>query len=618
MIRKFKIHFRGKNPEGAAIIIDKEKENIQTKEIDFCYCYELETGKISLYNVEIPYMCGNFDNIERVDINALIKENLINDKKIIKDYDEETFNGKEVCLNSYNYYTSSYCYDTVDINEVLEIDFHGNILNNTENIKPEVLKYVIPENCIGYMDKNILIFKIPDMNATKKVFEFSYHPNTGLTQIGDDMIKYNTVEFDTFKDGSEMKLIRSDGTEIKLLKKNIYEFFKHDNSKGCDMKLFSGFISKEFRVNRPQNNIKSTLWYLCKNHSKNLAICYEIMGKSKYAEIFNLMNNTNGFKLNKNGTNPQTISGFSKSTLNFLLENKAKISTSYYVGNTFNNFSLNIIKELEDKYGPNFKYLFEVNEKIEKITRDIIYNSDCLMVGNHFISIQEMELLYSHNYLKNIDKLIEYIYDILPNRQGIYDIRDAHILLFNYIRLVDEMEEKKMPKYPDSLKKEIDLLHFKKKIRDDKEKIDRMKKIREIKKDIFSMEYDNYYVEPLLTETALAEESARMNNCVRSYTDTLTKLNRICVSIRDKKDKSSVCTLELNCRTNHYQPYSLKELNEEGIKLLEANFYNAQLKAKSNAAPSQAQRTLANKYIEDINNKISAIKTGGNIQQIAL
>lgn len=487
------------------------------------------------------------------------------------------------------------------VDEAIQMDKDTfELLNNDKN----VTFYFQPSSYVICEDGDEIYIKIRKRRESiKSKLDLS---NMKITFEETNMLVYNTIIINMYKERCGLQLFDGNNNEIKILKKNIWEFFKY-----YDLEYIPNLNNNCIRHYINNNNsrkIKYILWEMYKSHTAEKARAFEILHKAGYDNILNHVIDTR-YEFDITGSNPQKILRLSKNALKFLKNNEDKLKN--YRANSFRAFRIHTIKSLEDKHGPNFTRLFDLYENLSKELNEIKTNDYVIDNIDIFSNIDTLELLHKHNYTKNNKNLALYIKDTLPERQGILSILDAQNYFLEYLKLVDELNIKDFIKYPDSLIKEIALLKKTKLIRLNKEKEQIKELLINIKKSLFEKNYGKIFFKPLLTQEDLTSESSRMNNCVRSYNNTLYGLNDICISMRTFDDKS-ICTLELRNYVMKNVIF-LKDLENNGAEILTPNFENVQFLQSGNRATTAEQRDAASKYVIDINNAIADLKANKHI-----
>lgn len=599
-------------------ILDEEENTILLSGFERAYYYD--TDKKVIYNgpIRAPYLSnmsiikeGKQASISMQEQNIktiIIREkiNKINKSLTKKDYLSEDIGDYKPYYRCHSYVSSN----SFPVKEHIKIDLKtGEILNeilDTEKSARQNLKCLFINSASDF--EHIWYALKSDQITRLKVLK------NGTLEIDEKNpidIKYNKIKTDLKEDGLGIEIYDADDGLLKFNRTNLWKIFDGCAIEADDIRNNVGSSSEktffeEVIWDNSRRQIKTKLWELSKSYRCNKVLSEEIMGKSKYKELYKKLKRHSEFKPNYSGTNPQTITGFNKATLNFLNENIDSLSSHNHSSN-FSNFGISKINRLLNKYGPNFTYLFKLQKelvnKVEEIKLEPYIRNSCI-----FNSIDDMEMLYDNNYTKNIDKLVEYLYEILPKRQGIIEINTGHNLLIDYINLVKTLKIKDFVKYPDSLKKEIDLLILRKKITEEKEYFERLKKVQDIKIKLLKKTYDDFYVEPLISQSLLSSESDRMNNCVRSYGYTLDTFASACVSIRNNNGES-ICTMSLHAKHENTNKHA-----EDSIDYVE-KYELSSLKAKSNYEPTSTQRKMAQQYIDDINNALNELKKENYKQQ---
>lgn len=562
------------------------KDAMYVRYIEYIFCFDTDTMKTEL--VKIRYEEENYAHKLKV-------------------YNEELLKKMESIDNNFNGHLVKGCYANnishTYIYEIIQIDKKTlKLLNYNEDI---VISFN-PYQSFIYEDKDEIYIKI--INGKIEPVKCSLNLDNMEINFKDfEKVTYNTIIINMYKEHGGIQLLDENNNEIKILKKNIWKFFEY-----YDFVYLPSLKNDCIRYYVTQYNnkkIKYILWEIHKNHTADVARTFEILHKAGYDNILSHAIDTK-YELDMTGSNPQKILRLSKNALKFLKINEKKLVT--YSINSFNSFKLESIKALEDKHGPNFTYLFDLHENLSQ-ELDKIKVNDYVIDTCMFTQIDEFELLHKYNYTKNNKNLAVYIKDTLPERQGILSLFEAKNFFLQYLKLIDDLDVKDFIKYPDSLVKEIALLKKTKITRVSKEKSQVKEKLINIKKELFERKYEDFIFIPLLTQEDLFSESSKMNNCVRSYTNTLYNLNNICISMRTL-DGKSICTLELR-NHNMKNVTFLNDLEDNGIEILTPNFKNVQFLQKRNHMSTVEQRKVANRYIKDINDTIANLKSNKHIPE---
>lgn len=223
--------------------------------------------------------------------------------------------------------------------------------------------------------------------------------------------------------------------------------------------------------------------------------------------------------INRKGKNPSEILGISKQEIKYLKEEGGGISTYRDI-----------------RAGLDVKLLLDIRKEIDNYPgAEYIYHSD----------VDRFSKILNKGY--DFKTLVRYLSYDIRRQQGICSFHEGCSLLYDTLRMIEDMNGAMREKYPKSLKKIHDLTNMDYNIMEDKivnEKIIKSCKSEDYTKNVF--EDKNFKIITPKNSDDLVREGKEMHHCVASYVkDVAYGLTKI-YFLRDKEDEgNSFVTIEV-------------------------------------------------------------------------
>lgn len=340
-------------------------------------------------------------------------------------------------------------------------------------------------------------------------------------KIGSELIftKYdgNMVKFD-FKTNRCYKKVKDKWKEMNSLCKFFQGYTINDIIENCECKVYGEFL--KYISNKEYN-------------------CYSVgtfvARIPKYLKFESYFLNGVDFRLYSGDIkNFPQLSHFQKDVIKFIKNNELYISlgfTSSYDENK--DMFIKICRYMNDKY--------KNNKKTCRKVFSILIGSATGWDNSYTIDDRFTTLVNEFNY--DYKKLIDYIYDYLPNREGFTNSDLAMNQLKDYVSMIKQMGGKIRDKYPKYLKVKHDIMvvNFNVFKKEYSEELFQKRKRPELE-----WKNKDYVIKIPQTTQDIKDEGIQNNNCVGSYVGRVINGDTYIVFLRNiKTPDESLVTVEI-------------------------------------------------------------------------
>ena len=327
----------------------------------------------------------------------------------------------------------------------------------------------------------------------------------------------NMVKFD-FKTNRCYKKVKDKWKEMNSLCKFFQGYTINDIIENCECKAYGEFL--RFIGNKEYN-------------------CYSVgtfvARIPKYLNFESYFLNGVDFRLYSGDIkNFPKLSHFQKDVIKFIKNNELYISlgfTSSYDKNK--DMFIKICRYMNDKY--------KNNKKTCRKVFSILISSVTDWSNSYTIDDRFTTLVNEFNY--DYKKLIDYMYDYLPNREGFTNSDLAMNQLKDYVSMIKQMGGKIRDKYPKYLKVKHDIMvvNFNVFKKEYSEELFQKRKRPELE-----WKNKDYVIKIPQTTQDIKDEGIQNNNCVGSYVGRVINGDTYIVFLRNiKTPDESLVTVEI-------------------------------------------------------------------------